>query len=190
MLQSSVRAAVYFQHIQLFWNFAFHFLELIEKVSYNRLPVDSGWIGGWEQVEVQCLLSRAGFHNLRIWTSEPIEHVTDKKMNKIVEITLLCGSSIFVPNQSVFSFPICMLRCRFLRMSPISVRSLSLTPDWWSFFRSPFIQTESKAFSNSMEITAPFVCFFWLLGSIISVGTITWQWSDVIGSLLAGRVSL
>ena len=80
-------------------------------------------------------------------------------MNRIVEITLLCGSSIFVPKQSVFSFPICMLRCRFLRMSAISFRSLSLTPDWWSFFRSPFIQTESKAFSNSLEITALFCLF-------------------------------
>ena len=61
--------------------------------------------------------------------------------------------------QSVFSFPICMLKCRFLRMSAISFRSLSLTPDWWSFFRSPFIQTKSKAFSKSMEITAPFCLF-------------------------------
>ena len=80
-------------------------------------------------------------------------------MNRIVEITLLCGSSIFVPKQSVFSFPICMLRCRFLRMSAISFKILPLTPDWWSFFRSPFIQTESKAFSKSMEITAPFCLF-------------------------------
>ena len=134
-------------------------LEVIEKVSCNRLPVDSEWIGSWEQVEVQYLLSRAVFHNLRIWTSEPIEHVTDKKMNRIVEITLLCGSSIFVPKQSVISFPICMLRCRFLGMSAISFRSLSLTPDWWSFFGSPFIQTKSKASSKSMEITAPFCLF-------------------------------
>ena len=76
-------------------------------------------------------------------------------MNRIVEITLLCGSSIFVPKQSVFSFPICMHRCRLLRMSAISFRSLLLTPDWWS----PFIQTESKAFSKSMEITVPFCLF-------------------------------
>ena len=159
MFQSSVRVAVSFEHIHLFWNFAFHILEVIEKVSYNRLPVDSGWIGSWEQVEVQYLLSRAGFHNLRIWTSEPIELVTDIKMNRVVEITLLCGSSIFVPKQSVFWFPICMLRCRFLRMSAISFRTKPLTPDWWSFFRSPFIQTKSKAFSKSMEITAPFCLF-------------------------------
>ena len=132
---------------------------MIEKLSYNRLPVDSGWIGSWEHVEVQYLLSRAGFDNLRIWTSEPVEHVTDKKMNRIVEITLLCGSSIFVPKQSVFSFPICMLRCRFLRKSAISFSSLPLTPDWWSFFRSPFIQTESKAVSKSIVITAPFCLF-------------------------------
>ena len=89
----------------------------------------------------------------------PLNMSQTKKMNRIVEITLLCGSSIFVPKQSVFSFPICMLRCRFLRMSAISFRSLHLTPDWWSFFRSPFIQTESKAFSKSMEITAPFCLF-------------------------------
>ena len=82
-------------------------------------------------------------------------------MKRIGEITLLCSSSIFVPKQSVFTFPICMLRCRFLRTSAISFRSLPLTPDWWSFFRSPFmfIQTESKAFSKSMEITAPFFLF-------------------------------
>ena len=82
-----------------------------------------------------------------------------QKMNKIGEVTLLCGSSIFVPKQSVFSFPICMLRWRFLRISAISFRSLPLTPDWWSFLRSPFIQTEWKAFSKSMEITAPFCLF-------------------------------
>ena len=132
---------------------------MIEKVSYNRLPVDSGWIGSWEQVEVQYLLSWAGFHNLRTWTSEPVENVTDKKMNRIVEITLLCSSSIFIPKQSVFSFPICMLKCRFLRMSAISFRSLPLTPDWWSFFTSPYIRTESKAFSKSIEITTLFCLF-------------------------------
>ena len=76
-----------------------------------------------------------------------------------MEITLLCSSSICVPKQSLFSFPVCMLSCRFLRMSAISFRSLPLTPDWWSFFSSPFIQTESKAFSKSMEITAPFCLF-------------------------------
>ena len=80
-------------------------------------------------------------------------------MNRIGEITLLCGSSIFVPKQSVFSFPICMLRCPFLRMSAISFRSLPLTPDWSSFFGRPFIQTESKTFSKSIEITAPFCLF-------------------------------
>ena len=80
-------------------------------------------------------------------------------MNRIVEITLLCGSSIFVPKQSVFSFPICMLRCLFLRMSAINFSTLFLTPDWWSFFRSPFIQTQSKSFTKSMEITAPFCLF-------------------------------
>ena len=80
-------------------------------------------------------------------------------MNRIGEITLLCGGSIFVPKQSVFSFPFCMRRCRFLRMAAISFRSLLLTPDWWSFFRSPFIKTESKAFSKSIKITAPFCLF-------------------------------
>ena len=127
-------------------------------ISYSRLPVDSGWFGSWDQVEVQFLLSRAGFHHLQSWTSEHVENITDKKMNKIWEFTLLCGGSIFVPKQSVFSFPIWTLRCRLFR-SAIIFSSLPLTPDWWSFFRSPFIQTESKAFSKSMEITAPFCSF-------------------------------
>ena len=70
-------------------------------------------------------------------------------------ITLLCGS-IFAPKQSVFTFPICTLRCRFLRMSAIRFGHLPLTPERWSFFRSPFIQTESEALTKSMEITAPF----------------------------------
>ena len=76
-----------------------------------------------------------------------------------MEITLPCGSPIFVPKCSLYLFPICMLRCRFLRMSAISFRSLPLTPDWWSFLRCPFTQTESKAFSKSMDITAPFCSF-------------------------------
>ena len=52
-----------------------------------------------------------------------------------------------------------MLRCRFFEKSAISSRSLPLPPDWWSLLRSPFIQTESKAFSKSMETTAPFCLF-------------------------------
>ena len=38
-------------------------------------------------------------------------------------------------------------------------RCLPLTPDWWSFLRSPCIQTELKAFSKSMDVTAPFCLF-------------------------------
>ena len=83
---------------------------------------------------------------------KPVEQVRDKN-DKNRGNHNPCDSRIFVQKISLSSFLVCMIRNRFLGMS---FRSLLLTPDWWSFLNPPFIQTESKAISKTMDNTAAF----------------------------------
>ena len=91
-------------------------------ISFTRLPVDSRWFGIWEQVEVQYLLSRAGFHHLRTWTSELVEHVSDKKVQDRGNHTSLRWSNLCLFIQTELkafwkSMEITALFCLFLLTS-------------------------------------------------------------------------